>query len=286
MKSFYSILKLSPNIATQDSVALGLILFDGQKFRYYISDNKLKLAKKLTDDQTLDLKFMVNQIIENLSNVNSDKEEEKLFYKFDSLSNSSFFDYLSKYSNGLIQFSKPNALFEKIDDNSFEKLVYFLFKESVTETFTEIVDFDVSKQIVRQKLISKVENKVHTEYKFRQKTFPSIYFSYEMDCVGLNGSLIGAKSLSFTKSLQVIDKDISHYFTLISSLSSQFNKSLKENKFYLISEEPKEVGSKEHKFWESVSYNDLISVIHPEESNEVADLIIEKNASKFLSELE
>ena len=69
-----------------------------------------------------------------------------MFYKFVSRSNSSFFSYLSKYSNGLIQFSKPNALFEKIDDNSFEKLVYFLFKESVTETFTEIVDFDLSKQ--------------------------------------------------------------------------------------------------------------------------------------------
>ncbi|MGJ8685590.1 MAG: hypothetical protein ACSHWW_13245, partial [Nonlabens sp.] len=110
----------------------------------------------------------------------------------------------------------------------------------------------------------------------------SIYFPYEMDCIGLNGSLIGAKSLSFDQSLSVIDKNISHYFTLISSLTSKYNKSLKDNNFYLISDEPNEVGSKEHKLWESVRYNELISVINPEESNKVAELILDKKATKFL----
>jgi len=127
-----------------------------------------------------------------------------------------------------------------------------------------------------------VVERVHTNYKFKPEKFPSIYFPYEMDCIGLNGSLIGAKSLSFDKSLQVIDKDISHYFTLISSLTSKYNKSLKDNSFYLISEEPKKIESKEHKLWESVRFNELISVINPEESNQVADLIIEKEAVKFL----
>ena len=111
--------------------------------------------------------------------------------------------------------------------------------------------------------------------------------SFENGCVPIRWhrrlcSLIGAKSLSFDKSLQVLDKDISHYFTLISSLTSKYNKSLKDNNFYLISEEPDNVGTKEHKLWESVRYNELISVIDPEESDKVADLIIKKKASKFL----
>jgi len=146
-------------------------------------------------------------------------------------------------------------------------------------------EYVVSQEIITKNLIDKVNTKVHTHYKFKPEVFPSIYFPYEMDCIGLNGSLIGAKSLSFNKSLQVIDKNISHYFTLISSLSSKYNKSLKDNNFYLISEEPSEISSKEHKLWESVRYNELISVINPEESNKVADLIIEKNATKFLDEV-
>jgi hypothetical protein len=31
--------------------------------------------------------------------------------------------------------------------------------------------------------------------------------------------------------------------------------------------------------------NELIAVIHPEESNKIADLIIEKKATKFLEEV-
>lgn len=287
MKSFYSILKLSPNIATEDSVAIGMLLFDGEKFRYYFSDKKKRLANNLLDNKDVNINFIVNQIIEKCNAINSDKKEIKFFYKFDKLSDSSYFDYLSNYSNGLIQFSKPKGLYEEIDDNAFEKLINFLFKEPIHKSYLIADnDFALSQHIIERKLINKVDKKVHTHYKFKPEVFPSIYFSYEMDCIGLNGTLIGAKSLSFDKSLQVIDKDISHYFTLISSLTSQYNKSLKDNNFYLISEEPEIVGSKEHKLWEAVRFNELISVIHPEESNKVADLIIEKNAAKFLTETE
>ncbi|MFD2543787.1 DUF3037 domain-containing protein [Lacinutrix gracilariae] len=283
MKNFYSILKLSPNIATEDSVAIGVLLFDGQKFRCYFSDKKKRIANRLLDDKNVNLNFIINQIVDKCNSVGSGNEEFSLFYKLDKLSDMSYFDYLSKYSNGIIQFSKPINLYDEIDDNSFGKLVNFLFKESINKSIKIANDvYSLSSNIIEDKLINKVDKKVHTHYKFKPEAFPSIYFPYEMDCIGKNGSLIGAKSLSFDKSLQLIDKNISHYFTLISSLTSKYNKSLKDNNFYLISEEPESIGSKEHKLWESVKYNELISVIHPEQSNEVAELIINKEATTFL----
>lgn len=286
MNSFYSILKLSPNIATEDSVAIGMLLFDGKKFRTYFSDKKKRLANNLLDDKNVNVNFIVNQIIEKCNAVNSDKEELKLFYKFDKLSEISYFDYLSNYSNGIIQFSKPKPLYEEMNDIAFEKLINFLFNEPLYKNYlVASSELSLYRNVVERKLINKVDKKVHTHYKFKPEVFPSIYFSYEMDCIGLNGSLIGAKSLPFDKSAQSLDKNISHYFTLISSLTSKYNKSLKDNNFYLISEEPEKIGSKEHKLWESVRYNELISVIHPEESNIVADKIIEKKAAKFLEEL-
>lgn len=287
MKSFYSILKLSPNIATEDSLAIGVLLFDGKKFRTYFSDKKKRLANNLLDDKNLNINFIVNQIIEKCNTINSDKEELKLFYKFDKISEITYFEYLSNYSNGIIQFSKPKLLFEEMNDVAFEKLINFLFKEQIYSNYLVASnELPLYRSIIERKLINKIDKKVHTHYRFKPEVFPSIYFSYEMDCIGLNGSLIGAKSLSFDKTVQSLDKDISHYFTLISSLTSKYNKSLKDNNFYLISEEPEKIGSKEHKLWESVRYNELISVIHPEESNKVADLILENKATKFLEELE
>ncbi|RXG29894.1 DUF3037 domain-containing protein [Leeuwenhoekiella marinoflava] len=286
MKSFYSILKLSPNIATEDSVAIGVLLFDGKKFRCFFSDRKKRLAKKLIDDKNVNVDFIVNQIIDKCNTVNSDNEELKLFYKFDKFSNISYFDYLSSYSNGLIQFSKPNSIYEEMNDIAFERLINFLFNEPVQKYHTVLPNvLSFSRTIIEKKLINKVDKKVHTHYKFKPEVFPSIYFNYEMDCIGLNGSLIGAKSLAFDKSAQSLDKDISHYFALISSLSSKYDKPLKDNNFYLICEEPEKIDTKEHKLWESVRYNELISVIHPEESDKVADQIFEKKAAKFLTEL-
>jgi hydroxymethylpyrimidine pyrophosphatase-like HAD family hydrolase len=103
-----------------------------------------------------------------------------------------------------------------------------------------------------------------------------------MDCIGKNGALIGAKSLGFDKSKTTLDKDVSHYFTLISILSNQYNMQLKDNSFYLIAREPSDIDSDNHKIWESVNNNNFISVIDPEQSDEVADKIIQKEATLFI----
>lgn len=285
MKSFYSIVKLSPNIATEDSVALGVLFFDGEKFQYFFSDKKKRLAKSSLSQKDVDLNFIIRQIKEKCEVINSDEQKIKMFYDFQNFSDASYFQYLSSYSNGLLQFAKPKALFNKNVEFSFEKLVGFLFDEPLHKAKEiEYGKDQVTQHLIQEKLINRVNEQVHTRYKFNSETFPSIYFSYEMDCIGLNGSLIGAKSLSFDKSPQTIDHTISHYFTLISSLASKYNKSLSDNNFYLISEEPETIGGKEHKLWESVKYNEIIDVVNPEESNKVADMIEEKKASKFLEE--
>lgn len=287
MKSFYSIVKLSPNIATEDSVALGVLFFDGTKFHYFFSNSKKRFAKSLFSHKNVDLKFIIHQIQERCDLINADQEENKVFYNYQNFSKASYFQYLSNYSNGLLQFSKPRAFFPKSNESSFEKLVGFLFKEPLNKP--EIVadeKNEATQRLIEDKLINRVNDQVHTHYKFNAEKFPSIYFSYEMDCIGQNGSLIGAKSLSFKKSFQTIDQTISHYFTLISSLTSKYNRSLESNNFFLISGEPSEIEGKEHKLWESIKYNKLIDVIDPEESDKVADLIVEKKANKFLDTAE
>lgn len=283
MKKFYTILKLSPNAATQDSVALGIIYFDGLNIKHYLSERKLKVAKRLISDKNIDFDFVLHQVFDNLKNEDHNKNEAKLFSDFNDFTNTSFYSYLNRYANGLIQFSEPKHLLVDDSNDYFDKLVYALFHETITDEVKTIDDSSKKlATIIREKLLNKVENKIHVNYKFNPKQFPSIYFNYEMDCIGLNGSLIGAKSLQFNKTFETLDKNIAHYFILLSSLSNQYNKSLKDNNFYLISEEPEVIDSREHKLWESVKKNELISVIHPEESDLVAEQVMQKKASKFL----
>src|SRR5690554_3195369 len=195
MKSFYSILKLSPNIATEDSIAIGLLLFDGENFRTYISSGKKRLANKLLDNKNLSLNFIIGQIIEKCDELNNDKKDIQFFYKSERFQDISYFEYLSNYSNGIIQFSKPNVLYDKVDENEFNKLVAFLFNEPASVQSKASSVYDRSLEIIEKKLINKVQDRVHTNYRFTPELFPSIYFNYRMDCIGLNSSLVGAKSL-------------------------------------------------------------------------------------------
>src|SRR5690554_3137336 len=234
MKAFYTLIQLAPNTATNDVVGIGMLLFDGNKFRYHLSNSKLKPAKKLLQNKEVNIDFLLGQIRDKFDTINKDDKELRLF-NIEKLSEVSYFEYLNRYSNGILRFTNPVALYEAIDDAAYSKLVQVLFGESDLKQSVAHKKNEQSQQVIYEKLIRKVKHQVHTHYNFNSEVLPSIYFSFEMDCIGKNGSLIGAKSVSFDRSLQTIDKDISHYFALISSLSSIYNKSLKENDFYLIS---------------------------------------------------
>ncbi|WP_445722280.1 hypothetical protein [Flavobacterium sp.] len=285
MKKFYTIIQLAPNKAAGDTVAIGMLLFDGSKLKHYISDKKKNIALKLINDKNVDIDFFIKQITNKCDIINSDIDERNLFNKYDKISDVSYINYLSNYSNGLLQFSKPTVFFDEVDDFKFNNLINLFFNETIFKNEIVIHNEINIEAIVQNELIKKVTNKIHTNYKFSPNNLNSIYFPFEMDCIGLNGSLIGAKSMSFEKSKTTLDKNLSHYFTLISMLSSKYNKSLKDNKFYLITEEPSEINSEEHSVWESIIKNELVTLIHPEQSNIVADLVFEKNASKFLEEV-
>ncbi|WP_396148538.1 hypothetical protein [Flavobacterium sp.] len=285
MKKFYTIIQLAPNKAAGDTVAIGMLLFDGSKLKYYISDKKKNIALKLLNDKNVDIDFFIKQITNKCDIINNDIDESNLFNKYDKISDASYINYLSNYSNGLLQFSKPTVFFDEVDDFKFNNLINLFFNETMFKNEIVVHNEINIEAIVQNELIEKVNNKIHTNYKFTPNNLNSIYFPFEMDCIGLNGSLIGAKSMSFEKSKTTLDKNLSHYFTLISMLSSKYNKSLKDNKFYLITEEPSEIGSEEHIVWESIIKNELVTLIHPEQSNIVVDLVFEKNAGKFLEEV-
>lgn len=285
MKKFYTIIQLAPNKAAGDTVAIGMLLFDGSKLKYYISEKKKSIALKLLNDKSIDIDFFIKQITNKCDVINNDIDERNLFNKYDKISDVSYINYLSNYSNGLLQFSKPSIFFDEVDDFKFNNLINLFFNENVIKTEMVIHNEVNFEAIVQNELIEKVNNKIHTNYKFSPTNLNSIYFPFEMDCIGLNGSLIGAKSMSFEKSKTTLDKNLSHYFTLISTLSRKYNKSLNDNKFYLITEEPSEISSEEHTVWESIIKNELVTLIHPEQSNIVVDLVFEKNAGRFLEEV-
>lgn len=285
MQTFYSIIKIAPNTMTDDSLSIGLLAWDGSKYWLQFSEEKKSGVKRLIHQNSEVVDFAVKQITQQINKLNKDitKGKQELFPLTDLLS-SDYFSYLNSYSNGLLRFSKPSFLNETINKENFLKLfVMFIDQNVINDTISKQKSDKKFLTIIKERLINKVSGKIHTEIKIDNKILPSLYFPYEMDCLGMNGVLVGAKSIPFEQSYETIDKNISHYITLISLLSGKYNKDIKKNNFFLIADEPSQIKSHEHKIWESFINNPLFKVIDAEQVETVTDIVESTKASKFLA---
>lgn len=285
MKTFYSLIKVSPNPSAGDLLTIGIVVADQSGVFVKISDSKLKIAHSILSENAALIDFFIKQIKSKETEANNIiKGNESLLFVNNHLFNSDYFDYLNKYSNNLIQFTKPIALFDTISPDNIDKL-FCLLVDSETQTISRVENnqeliFDAK---IEENLVAKVKSRVHTNICFDDKIIPSLYFRFEMDCIGLNGVFTGAKSLYFNKSPQTIHTQVSDYITLITELEKKYIKE-GDNNFYLISDEPLR-NSKEHLLWEKVRSLKKIKLITSDEIDVVTEYIETSNAKTFLSDI-
>jgi hypothetical protein len=284
MQTFYAIIKIAPNTMTDDSLSIGLLVCNGSKYWLQFSEEKKNASKRLMDENADAVDFIVKQISSHIQKLNKEitKSNTELF-PLNALLNSEYFSYLNNYSNGLLRFSKPSFLNDVINEEKFLKLFALLIDKNI-EREPKVKDTANEKfyAAINKNLIKKVEKKIHTKVNINSATLPSMYFQYEMDCIGLNGAFVGAKSIPFNKSVPTLDKEISHYIALISLLSTKYNKDVKKNNFFLIADEPTVINSPEHNTWENILNNPLFKVVNSEEVSIIAEKVEHTKAKTFL----
>lgn len=286
METYYSIVKIAPNPSAGDSLSVGLILRNRSGFRFHFSDRKTKAAKQLLYENGEAVDFIVKQIAQTIKEINKELPKHSELFSAPSLITSDYFSYLNNYCNGILQFGKPAMLLDdEVSQEKFMKLFEVLVdKEPIEESRSIEAKEKKFIRTIERKLINRVKDKVHTHIKIDNKTIESMYYQFEIDCIGINVAFVGAKSLPFTKSPQTLDMQISHYTNLITFLSVSRKKEFAENHFYLIADEPATVGSPEHKIWDSIQKQSLFKVINSEQSDVVAQVIEETQAKKFLAD--
>jgi len=285
MKSFYSLVKIAPNSLSDDNLTIGIILSDYNGLRLKFSKTKKQISKSLVSVDNSVIDFLELEIDKKIKETNRlIKESKSELFDFNNIISSSYFDYLSKYSNGILKFSKPNFIEGKISENDFIQL-YKLFVDSedvkVQNPYKAINKIFFDK--INTNLIEKVKEQVHTNIKFDSKLIPAIN-TFEMDCIGLNGAFVGAKSIPFTQPKEFLIKTVNTYISVIAQLSISYNKNLSDNKFFLIADEPSKKNSSEFKYWSQLFKNEnLVKLISSDDSVIVAEIIESRKAHKFLS---
>lgn len=270
-----------------DSLTIGIILSSPHGVRLKISRAKKVFAKSIVNIDGSLIDFIEREIINKIKEHNKllSSSKNSLFEASTFLS-SEYFQYLANYSNGLLKFTPPSIIADNVDDAKFLKL-FSLFVDYSVETPTK--QDDSSKKYekefynkVNTNLIEKVKDKVHTREAISRKVVPTLSNPFEMDCIGQNGVLIGAKSLPFIQSKETIYKSLNTYISVIAYLSAAYQHSLVNNKFFLIADQPAK-SSPTFNLWNDLNKHDnIVKVISSDDSGEVAELIERSGASKFI----
>jgi len=192
MKSFYSILYIKPEPASDEKVAVGLLLNANKKPVFDYSNEKLKIAANLVGAETTDsLERKLKNIKKKITLIS---ETENQIEAFDiNPFSESYFKYLNNYSNNLLVYSNPSEnhgdfsvddfidLFRLLIDKNFE------IEDKEEESFKSIVKNRINSSVVKEKM--------DIFYKVPKKSVKSIYRDHTVDYIGVNGSIISGNSI-------------------------------------------------------------------------------------------
>ena len=120
MKTYYSIISVATKPQLNEKIHLGLLCVTPQKSYFHFSKRKFKIISKLLNPQTQKLALSALQGIHNeINHIKSDVATE------------GYLNYLSRYNNGLIQFSSSTKIDLMIDESMFHILFrkYIFSKE-------------------------------------------------------------------------------------------------------------------------------------------------------------
>ena len=127
MKTFYTIIKIAPNTMAGDTLSIGLLLYNGNKFWLQFSDERKSVAKKLLDTNADIVDFASKQLHNKVDEMNkSIIEAYNSFFEANDILGIPEFKHISNYSNGVLRFSEPAFLNDTVTDEKFQKLFSLL----------------------------------------------------------------------------------------------------------------------------------------------------------------
>lgn len=279
MNTQVSIIKLSPNPEMGDTVSIGLISYLNGHFDIRFSDKMLKKCSKLFPDNL----SLIKRELQNLKDSINIKPDylPGLFKSSENVKSSSHLEYLSTYSNGIIQFSSPTTIsVNNVDDLDF--ILRTFLKEPYIQTTRTKELRRISKTNLKSTLYIPLSDFVHTDYHLDHSKVSNFFFDIHIDALGKNGAIIAAKSVDFQNKYETIAKHLSHFDTATSLLARRYKSELGER--FVIAEEPENSSSDEYSIWEIINNeNSEFIVKHPEESEYIVNHFRRKNASKFIT---
>ncbi len=250
MKSFYATISVSSMAHQGERFNIGLFISEGENVFFHYSAQKLKIISKLFSKSALELIRSSLQSIKQSVNEFDNKAESKtellpVEKDFKHLS-ASYFEYLSRYNNNLIQFSKPKEIDLKVNKSIFQKLFQKFIYQNENFVVSDPVESPFTKEY--DKFLTSASTYVNTNFQVTRDYISSLITPKKVDMFGKNGSYNLAHSIDFNTKLQTLKHKLDYFMYL--ALSAELAED-KHAKCFVLGEEP-DKNSKNHSIWNNV----------------------------------
>lgn len=215
MKPFYSVLYLKPESVSEEKIAIALFLKTENKPIFDFSEYKLKVASKIIESEVVDsIEKKLKNIRKKIDSISNDENQIEAFEI--APFTDSYFDYLSRYSNNLIEYSKPSENVGNFSDKDFLSLFRLLVDKNFEEEKEESIPY---REVVKKKLESSIISEcVDIRYRIPKNRVKTIYRNHEVDYIGVNGSIISGNSIDTTTDPYTLENKIYMLRALVEGL--------------------------------------------------------------------
>lgn len=282
MFSHYSILSVQIRPEIQEKLSIGFLLVGSGKVFFNISKNKLSAARGLLPENSFKiLKDSLHNIEAKAKSENDQGDRQLLIddsFKINTFS-IQYIEYLSRYSNNILNFSSPKQidikatefvfknLFHKyVDDELHEKLIFQSKKNTV-----ELFKIDFKDRLVKH---------FNIDRNFTSKEIPSLIVPVTIDLFGKNDIPVYAQAVDLSKTIYHLENDLAQLFFL----DAAFKAENKAAKAFVIAEEPSKKDEKQHTIWKNLKNSKQFTYIPLTEQEQVLEYAEEHGVKPVLEE--
>lgn len=273
MKSFYSILSVYIKPEIDEHLSVGLIMIHGEKVFFHYSKPKLSLIQQLLGKNrykaTLNyLKLVKKSVDENKNSIDHRNDLLSLDTKtkYSRLFSEQYIEYLSRYNNNLVTFSKPQLIELEANNLVFEKL----FKKLVDSAgFIREVKKDEKFRSFKKAYYPKVKSFFNVEYEIDNTIFPRLLTPVKLDLMGKNEIEVFAHAIDFEKKVDSIELNIGSLL--------QIYRVLPDAKQFILGFEPNKTNRVNHGIWENIIKSSDFEYVDFSESDKITQYAKEHN---------
>jgi hypothetical protein len=280
MKTFYSILYCPIRPVVDEQLSIALFIRTNERIFFRYSQDKLKVIKELIPGGAYNL------LKSSLRNINDYFEEKNnqinisplLFIPSDTerLLQLEYFNYLNKYSNNLLHFSKPTILDLEITNEVFDNLYFkFVFDADEIKGKKHLIS-----EKVRSKINPKIKNNVNLEVELTSNQIKNLVVPTPVWFIGKNDMEVTGEVIDFTKSTHHLENDVRDYLYLLQSLKDT-KTSKRYGKHFMVGNEPNKNNFTNHSIWNQVRDLSYITFITSKETDQITNYIHEHKVSPF-----